>query len=83
MSWSMSVSKETLRFVTSFYSYDTGSEILSDLECQKHAVCEVYQDGSVLGEFGARARHSLDFVDQMATLKLPDFIGNTLDEFQV
>ncbi len=64
--------------------YDTGSEMLGDADCQRKAVCEVYQQRRRLGEAGRRARHSLDFLgDAAGYLALPDAVANTLDEFQV
>ena len=57
--------------------------MLSDLDCQRKMICEVYQDQRLLGELGVRARHSFDFLGSVHTLKLPYYIENTLEEFEV
>ena len=54
------------------------------MECQKKAICEIYQDESnELGEFGRRAKHSLDFVDSVQYLNVPDEVLNLADEYAV
>ena len=67
-----------------FYSrYETSSDLLNDLDCQKKAICEVYQNALELGEISTRARHSLDFLDSASVLSVPDEFLNIIDEFTV
>lgn len=73
-----------LHFFLSFScSYETGSSAVTDIECQKKMICEIYQDANELGEVSARGRHSLDFMDTAQFFSLPDVLANTIDEFQV
>jgi len=61
--------------------YETSSDLLNDLDCQKKAICEVYQNALELGEISTRARHSLDFLDSASVLSVPDEFLNIIDEF--
>ena len=63
--------------------YETSTDLLHDLDCQKKAVCEVYQNALELGEISKRARHSLDFLDSASVLSIPDEFLNIIDEFTV
>ena len=47
-------------------------------------ICEIYRDDmNELGEVGRRAKHSLDFVDAVQYLNLPDEFLNLADEYMV
>ena len=47
-------------------------------------ICEIYRDDTnELGEVGRRAKHSLDFVDAVQYLNLPDEFLNLADEYMV
>ena len=47
-------------------------------------ICEIYRDDTnELGEVGMRAKHSLDFVDAVQYLNLPDEFLNLADEYMV
>ena len=47
-------------------------------------ICEIYRDDTnELGEVGTRAKHSLDFVDAVQYLNLPDEFLNLADEYMV
>ena len=47
-------------------------------------ICEIYKDESnELGEIGKRARHSLDFIDAVQYLKLPEEFLELADEYSV
>jgi hypothetical protein len=47
-------------------------------------ICEIYRDETnELGEIGKRAKHSLDFVDTVQYLNLPDEFMNLADEYVV
>ena len=76
-----------LLLIYSFFKqirYSAGKNLLNDMECQMKVICEIYQDGSnELGEIGKRARHSLDFVDAVQYLNLPDEFLNLADEYAV
>ena len=64
--------------------YSAGKNLLNDMECQRKAICEIYQDESnEFGEFGRRAKHSLDFVDSVQYLNVPDEVLNLADEYAV
>lgn len=60
-----------------------GSEMLRDFDCQKKAICEVYQDQLILGDLSVRARHGLDVLDYANYIRVPDFVMDVIDEFQV
>ena len=66
-----------------FSRYETSSDLLNDLDCQKKAICEVYQNALELGEISKRARHSLDFLDSASVLSVPDEFLDIIDEFTV
>ena len=66
-----------------FSRYETSSDLLNDLDCQKKAICEVYQNALELGEISQRARHSLDFLDSASVLSVPDEFLDIIDEFTV
>merc|ERR1712047_76635 len=61
--------------------YETSSDLLNDLDCQKKAICEVYQNALELGEISKRARHSLDFLDSASVLSVPEEFLDIIDEF--
>ena len=42
-----------------FYRYETSSEVMSDVDCTKKAICEIYQNSQELGQLGERAMHGL------------------------
>ena len=48
-------------------------------------ICEIYRDkdNQDLGEIGRRAKHSLDFVDALQYLNLPDEFLTLADEYMV
>ena len=48
-------------------------------------ICEIYRDenNKDLGEIGRRAKHSLDFVDALQYLNLPDEFLTLADEYMV
>ena len=48
-------------------------------------ICEIYRDADNkdLGEIGRRAKHSLDFVDALQYLNLPDEFLTLADEYMV
>ena len=66
-----------------FSSYETGNSLLTDINCQRRAVCEVYKFQDQLGELSKRARHSLDYLDTLPYLSLPDEINEISDELVV
>ncbi len=66
-----------------FHRYETGSSLFTDVNCQRRAVCEVYKYQGQLGELSKRARHSLDFLDTLPYLNLPDEINEIGDELVV
>ena len=41
------------------YRYETSSEVMSDVDCTKKAICEIYQNSQELGQLGERAMHVL------------------------
>ena len=53
------------------------------MDCQKKAICEVYQNAQQLGAVSQRARHSLDYLETLSVLSLPDEFMNIIDEFVV
>ena len=53
------------------------------MDCQKKAICEVYQNAQQLGAVSQRARHSLDNLETLSVLSLPDEFMNIIDEFVV
>lgn len=61
--------------------YESGTELLGDMDCQKKAVCEVYQNAVELGEVSKRAKHSLDYLDSVQYFSMPDEVMNIVDEF--
>ena len=64
--------------------YSAGKNVINDLECQTKVICEIYRDETnELGELGKRAKHSLDFVDAVQYLNLPDEFVNLADEYMV
>lgn len=63
--------------------YETGNSLLTDINCQRRAVCEVYRYQDQLGELSKRARHSLDYLDTLPYLSLPDEINEISDELVV
>ena len=65
-------------------SYEAGSDLLTDLDCQKRAICEVYRYPQELGEVSKRAKHSLNLIDEAAKyLSLTDELLNLVDEYAV
>ena len=63
--------------------YEASNDLLTDMDCQKKAICEVYQNALELGEVSERARHSLDYLDYLNVFSLPDEFMNIVDEFTV
>jgi len=61
--------------------YETSSEVLSDVDCTKKAICEIYQNSQELGQLGQRAMHGLDMMESLSYMSLPDEFFNILDEF--
>merc|ERR1712203_276516 len=61
--------------------YETSSEVLSDVDCTKKAICEIYQNSQELGQLGERAMHGLDMMESLSYMSLPDEFFNILDEF--
>lgn len=53
------------------------------MDCQKKAICEVYQNQRQLGAISQRARHSLDYLETLSYFSLPDEFINVIDEFMV
>ena len=53
------------------------------MDCQKNAICQVYQNALELGEIGSRAQRSLDILDTLSVLAMPDELMNIVDEFTV
>ena len=66
-----------------FFSYETSNGLFNDMDCQKKAICEVYQNAQQLGAVSQRARHSLDNLETLSLLSLPDEFMNIIDEFVV
>jgi len=65
-------------------TYSAGTTVLNDIECQMKVICEIYRDDTnELGEVGRRAKHSLDFVDAVQYLNLPDEFLNLADEYMM
>ena len=72
------------RFLLHKNRYSAGKTVINDLECQMKVICEIYRDETnELGEIGKRAKHSLDFVDTVQYLNLPDEFMNLADEYVV
>ena len=65
------------------YRYETSSEVMSDVDCTKKAICEIYQNSQELGQLGERAMHGLDMMESLSYMSLPDEFFNILDEFMV
>merc|ERR1711956_29599 len=61
--------------------YETSSEVMSDVDCTKKAICEIYQNSQELGTLGKRAMHGLDMMESLSYMSLPDEFFNILDEF--
>ena len=56
---------------------------MSDVDCTKKAICEIYQNSQELGPLGKRAMHGLDMMESLSYMSLPDEFFNILDEFMV
>ena len=65
------------------HRYEASNELFGDVDCQKKAICEIYQNPQKLGLFGERARHGLDMMESFSYMSLPDEFFNILDEFMV
>ena len=65
------------------YRYDASDDLLSDIDCQRQAICEVYKNSAELGEISKRAKHSLDSLESLSQVSLPDSFMNVIDEFHV
>lgn len=63
-----------------YETYETGTAVLFDIDCQRRAVCEIYRYQQQLGELSKRARHSLDYIGTVPYLSLPDEINQVADE---
>merc|ERR1712218_139006 len=65
--------------------YSAGTTVINDIDCQMKVICEIYRDkdNQELGEIGRRAKHSLDFVDALQYLNLPDEFLTLADEYMV
>lgn len=63
-----------------YETYETGSSLFTDINCQRRAVCEIYKYQQQLGELSRRARHSLDYLNTIAYLNMPDEINELTDE---
>jgi len=66
-------------------TYSAGTTVINDIDCQMKVICEIYRDtdNKDLGEIGRRAKHSLDFVDALQYLNLPDEFLTLADEYMV
>ena len=66
-----------------FSRYEASDNFLGDIDCQKRAICEIYQNPLEMGELNIRAKHSLDMLESASLMSLPDEFMNLVDEFLV
>lgn len=65
-------------------TWNVADSTFNDLECQKRAVCEVWQDkdNNKLGFFNGRVKRSLRALEVAEDLDLPDDLLSVIDDFR-